>query len=157
MRGTALSAEGAAAAVAAVVATASLLALRWLVEITTGPLGGWIGDRFGARRIAIANACLLVGGFVLIAAGHDVAGALLVVMTRGMFNTLIPVLVIERGPGNKGGGVLSSQASYSTWRDFGAAVGPLSEKSVKEDGMPQVFPDFTRGNWKTTKPLGIIA
>ena len=24
------------------------------------------------------------------------------------------------------GGYLSSQASYSTWRDFGAAVGPLS-------------------------------
>ena len=38
-----------------------------------------------------------------------------------------------------------------------AAVGPLSEKSVAEDGNPQVFPDFTRGNWKTTKPLGIIA
>jgi hypothetical protein len=36
-------------------------------------------------------------------------------------------------------------------------VGPLSEKSVKEDGMPQDFPDFTRGGWKTTKPLGIIA
>jgi MFS family permease len=112
--------------VAAVMATALLLALRWLVEITTGPLGGWIGDRFGAQRIAIANGTLLVGGFVLIAVGHDVLGALLVVMTRGMFNTLIPVLVIERGHGNKGGGVLSSQASYSTWRDFGAAVGPLS-------------------------------
>ena len=38
-----------------------------------------------------------------------------------------------------------------------SAVGPLSEKSVKEDGMPQVFPDFTRGNWKTTQPLGIVA
>ena len=35
--------------VAPVMATALLLALRWLVEITTGPLGGWIGDRFGAR------------------------------------------------------------------------------------------------------------
>lgn len=108
--------------VAAVVATASLLALRWLVEITTGPLGGWIGDRFGARRIAIANATVLVAGFVLIALGRDVTGALLVVLSRGMFNTLIPVLVIERGQGS----VLSSQASYSTWRDFGAAVGPLS-------------------------------
>ncbi|NDH62304.1 MAG: MFS transporter [Alphaproteobacteria bacterium] len=108
--------------VAAVMATASLLALRWLVEITTGPLGGWIGDRFGARRIAIANGTLLVGGFVLIALGRDVTGALLVVLSRGMFNTLIPVLVIERGHD----GVLSSQASYSTWRDFGAAVGPLS-------------------------------
>ncbi len=40
---------------------------------------------------------------------------------------------------------------------FWSAVGPLSEKSVKEDGAPQAFPDFTRGNWKTTKPLGIIA
>jgi nitrate/nitrite transporter NarK len=49
--------------VAPVLATAILLALRWLVEITTGPLGGWIGDRFGARRISIANGALLVAGF----------------------------------------------------------------------------------------------
>jgi len=108
--------------VAAIMATAMLLALRWLVEVTTGPIGGWIGDRFGAQRISIANAVLLVGGFVLIAADHELLGALLIVMTRGMFNTLIPVLVIERGQGS----VLSSQASYSTWRDFGAAVGPLT-------------------------------
>jgi MFS family permease len=108
--------------VAPVLATAILLALRWLVEITTGPIGGWIGDRFGAGRIAIANGAVLVAGFVLIATGHEVIGALMVVMTRGMFNTLIPVLVIERGHG----GVLSSQASYATWRDFGAAVGPLT-------------------------------
>jgi hypothetical protein len=40
---------------------------------------------------------------------------------------------------------------------FWSAVGPLTEKSVAEDGAPQVFPDFTRGNWKTTKPLGVIA
>lgn len=40
---------------------------------------------------------------------------------------------------------------------FWSAVGPLSEKSVATDGMPQAFPDFTRGNWKTTKPLEIIA
>ena len=105
-----------------VLATAMLLALRWLVEITTGPLAGWIGDRFGARPIAIANGALLVAGFGLIATNHELLGALLVVTTRGMFNTLIPVLVIDRGKG----GVLSSQASYSTWRDFGAAVGPLS-------------------------------
>lgn len=108
--------------VAPVLATAMLLALRWLVEITTGPVGGWIGDRFGARRISILNGVLLVGGFALIALDHEVIGALTVVMTRGMFNTLIPVLVIERGHAS----VLSSQASYSTWRDFGAAVGPLT-------------------------------
>jgi MFS family permease len=108
--------------VAPVMATAMLLALRWLVEITTGPIAGWIGDRFGSRRISIVNGTLLVTGFVLIALDHEVLGALVIVLTRGMFNTLIPVLVLERGKSS----VLSSQASYSTWRDFGAAVGPLS-------------------------------
>ena len=110
-----------------VLATAMLLALRWTVEITTGPLAGWIGDRFGARQLAIANGVILVAGFAAIAAGHEVIGAVLVVTTRGMFNTLIPVLVIDRSGGGRGkASVLSSQASYSTWRDFGAAVGPLS-------------------------------
>ena len=39
---------------------------------------------------------------------------------------------------------------------FWSAVTPLSGKSVKEDGMPQIFPDFTRGEWKKTKPLEIV-
>ncbi len=38
-----------------------------------------------------------------------------------------------------------------------SSIGPLSEKSVAAGGTPQEFPDFTRGNWKTTKPLGIVA
>lgn len=37
-----------------------------------------------------------------------------------------------------------------------SAVSPLSEKSVNEGGMPQVFPDFTRGDWKTTAPLPVV-
>ncbi len=40
---------------------------------------------------------------------------------------------------------------------FWSAVGPLSEQSVAEGGMLQFFPDFTRGDWKTTLPLGIIS
>jgi predicted dehydrogenase len=39
---------------------------------------------------------------------------------------------------------------------FWSAVGPLSEKSNREDGMPQDFPDFTRGNWRNTRPLAIV-
>lgn len=39
---------------------------------------------------------------------------------------------------------------------FWSAVAPLSEKSVEQGGAPQVFPDFTRGHWETTQPLGII-
>lgn len=38
-----------------------------------------------------------------------------------------------------------------------SSVTPLSRKSVAEDGMPQDFPDFTRGQWKNTKPLAIIS
>jgi predicted dehydrogenase len=39
---------------------------------------------------------------------------------------------------------------------FWSAVTPLSGKSISEEGAPQKFPDFTRGNWKTTKQLDII-
>ncbi len=39
---------------------------------------------------------------------------------------------------------------------FWSAVAPLSEKSVAEGGMVQFFPDFTRGDWRTTTPLGIV-
>ena len=39
---------------------------------------------------------------------------------------------------------------------FWSAVSPLSEQSVAENGRPQSFPDFTRGNWKSTNPLQII-
>lgn len=38
-----------------------------------------------------------------------------------------------------------------------SAVAPLSETSVAAGGAPQQFPDFTRGNWKGTLPLGIIS
>ena len=40
---------------------------------------------------------------------------------------------------------------------FWSAVSPLSETSVSQQGMPQQFPDFTRGNWKNTEPLNIIS
>ncbi|MCV6630058.1 MAG: Gfo/Idh/MocA family oxidoreductase [Flavobacteriaceae bacterium] len=39
---------------------------------------------------------------------------------------------------------------------FWSAITPLSEASVSQDGTPQDFPDFTRGEWKNTKPLDII-
>ncbi|MDU8886851.1 Gfo/Idh/MocA family oxidoreductase [Yeosuana sp. MJ-SS3] len=39
---------------------------------------------------------------------------------------------------------------------FWSAVSPLSEISVAQNGTPQEFPDFTRGDWETTLPLDII-
>ena len=40
---------------------------------------------------------------------------------------------------------------------FWSAVTPLSARSIEYGGAPQRFPDFTRGNWKTTNPLSIIS
>jgi predicted dehydrogenase len=40
---------------------------------------------------------------------------------------------------------------------FWSAVTPLSEASIEEDGSSQKFPDFTRGQWKKTNPLGIVS
>ncbi len=37
-----------------------------------------------------------------------------------------------------------------------SAVGPLSESSVKKGSAAINFPDFTRGGWKNTQPLGIV-
>ena len=39
---------------------------------------------------------------------------------------------------------------------FWSAVTPLSAKSIDNGGNPQNFPDFTRGKWKETEPLGIV-
>jgi predicted dehydrogenase len=38
-----------------------------------------------------------------------------------------------------------------------SAVRPLSAKSEAEGGEPQKFPDFTRGQWQKTQPLGIVS
>jgi len=40
----------------------------------------------------------------------------------------------------------------ATW----SCITELSEKSVAQRSSPQDFPDFTRGRWKTTPPIGII-
>jgi dipeptide/tripeptide permease len=103
-------------------ATSLVLALRCLVEATGGPAGGWLGDRFGARPVSVVTGSLMVVGYFLIAGHIDVVGSVVIVLMRGLFNTLIPVMVMQRVTG----GYLSSQASYSTWRDFGAAIGPLT-------------------------------
>lgn len=108
--------------VAPVMATALVLSLRCVMEASGGPIGGWMGDRFGARLVATVTGTVLVAGYLLIACHIDVVGSVVIVLSRGLFNTLIPVMVMQRVTG----GYLSSQASYSTWRDFGAAVGPLT-------------------------------
>jgi hypothetical protein len=37
-----------------------------------------------------------------------------------------------------------------------SSVFPLSIESVAKGSQPIAFPDFTRGQWKSQKPLGIV-
>jgi hypothetical protein len=37
-----------------------------------------------------------------------------------------------------------------------SAVVGLSVQSVARNGQPVAVPDFTRGRWRTTPPLGIV-
>jgi hypothetical protein len=37
-----------------------------------------------------------------------------------------------------------------------SVIGPLTEWSVRNDGRPIRVPDFTRGRWRDTEPLGIV-
>ena len=34
-----------------------------------------------------------------------------------------------------------------------SVISPLSERSIKNGSSPIEFPDFTRGKWKTNKPI----
>jgi hypothetical protein len=40
----------------------------------------------------------------------------------------------------------------ATW----SCISELSERSVAAGGAPMEIPDFTRGAWTTTAPLGIV-
>ncbi len=99
-----------------------LFAGRRVAEMVAAPLSGVIADRFGVHRPLVAASLLLVAGMVLVGVGWLYAGAFAVVVARGALGTLIPAAVALFAPG----GVLQPLARNQTWRDVGAAAGPLT-------------------------------
>jgi MFS family permease len=113
---------GVVSAQSAVLAGGVLLALRRFVEVLLAPLGGTLGDRLGAGRMMLAFGLGLCGGLATIAAGGPVAGALIVVAASGVLSTIGPVFAAERAPHDH----LGRLAAFATWRDVGAAIGPVA-------------------------------
>jgi MFS family permease len=105
-----------------VLAAGLVLATRWVVEIVTAPAAGALADRFGAARLVALLTLGAAAGFAAIGFGLVYPGAFLVTIVRGLTNTLGAAMVAERNPGN----AVGAQSAYATWRDIGAAAGPLA-------------------------------
>jgi MFS family permease len=103
------------------VATGLVFALRWVVEGFCAPLGGRLADRFGATRVMYVFGGAIALSLAAMGFGFVVEGAVAVMLVRGLTNTIAAAMVAERSPGDPVG----AQAAFSTWRDIGAAFGPV--------------------------------
>ncbi len=111
-----------ASAETAMLAAGLILALRRFGEVLLAPVGGFLGDRFGTGKVLFLATVLLAGGFVVLAAGAAYPGSMLIIAARAAIAALGPAVVAQRA---KGEATLHRLAVMQTWRDFGAAVGPL--------------------------------
>jgi hypothetical protein len=65
---------------------------------------------------------LAIAGFAMIGAGLLMQGSIALVLARGALGTLFPAAVARIYPDNK----VTALARNQTWRDVGAAAGPLA-------------------------------
>ena len=83
----------------------------------------------------VSASLLLVVGLACVGAGWLYAGTLAIVIARGALGTLIPATVALLAPS----GVLQPLARNQTWRDVGAAAGPLTTGFVLGLMAPETF------------------
>jgi MFS family permease len=108
----------------AVMGGGALLAMRHFGEAIAAPLFGWVADRYGARRVFIGSGALTVVGFVCVAAGFTVAGALVMLLFRGALASLGPAMIVQTIAIEDQ--AIGPLARMQAWRDLGAACGPLA-------------------------------
>jgi MFS family permease len=106
----------------ATLAAGLALALRYLAEIVLGPPSGAIAERCGAARSLIGLSFASVIAYAAIAAGALWAGVVGVVLLRGM---LAPLAAPVAAAANPGAQRVAAIARMASWRDIGAALGPL--------------------------------
>ena len=94
---------------------------RRVMEMIVAPLSGHIADRYGVHKPLLLACLLLVVGLALVGVGWLYAGAAAIILGRGALGTLIPaaVALFATGP------IMGPMARNLTWRDIGAAAGPL--------------------------------
>jgi len=106
----------------AILAAGLILASRRLGEIVFAPPAGWLSDRFGRTIVLVIAAVTLAMGFALLAATLVYIGSALVILGRAAIAAVGPALIAEMAEDDER---LHRLAVMQTWRDFGAAVGPI--------------------------------
>ncbi len=107
----------------AVLSGGALLAMRHFAEAIAAPLFGWIADKFGARRVFVIAAIFTMLGFIGVAIGFTVTGALVMLLFRGALASLGPAVIAQSMRTDQD--ALGALARMQTWRDIGASAGPL--------------------------------
>jgi len=107
----------------AILSGGAILAFRRGAEAVVAPLGGVLGDRFGIGKALFASTLLSAAGLAAIAMGWVVGGAIAVIVGRAVLAAVGPAAVALRA---SHGQIMHRLAAMQTWRDFGAALGPLT-------------------------------
>ncbi len=107
----------------AVLSGGVLLAMRHFGEAIAAPLFGWIADRVGARRVFVVAALFPMLGFVGVAVGFTVLGALVMLLFRGALASLGPAVITQSLAADED--AIGPLARMQAWRDIGASCGPL--------------------------------
>ena len=100
----------------------SILAARRLSEMLVAPFAGVIADRIGTKlplTIAVVSSII---GFAMIGINWLIVGSCLLVLARGALGTLFAAAVAKINHDSK----ITALARNQTWRDIGAAAGPLA-------------------------------
>ncbi|BBK41493.1 hypothetical protein STVA_15130 [Allostella vacuolata] len=105
----------------AMIAAGLSWALRYLVVVAVAPVSGLLCDRFGAHRLLLLASATVIAGLLSVALGAAYAGVIAIVVTRAMVDTTAPIVAAHHARGE----VLIAVSRNATWRDMGAAVGPL--------------------------------
>ena len=100
----------------------SILAARRLSEMLVAPFAGVIADRFGTRLPLTIAVLASISGFAMIGVDWLIAGSCLLVIARGALGTLFAAAVAKIYQDSK----IKALARNQTWRDIGAAAGPLA-------------------------------
>ena len=108
----------------AVLGGSALLAMRHFGEAIAAPLFGWFADRMGARKVFIASSVLTMIGFICVAVGATVIGALVMLLFRGALASLGPAVIVQSLA--RDSDAIGPLARMQAWRDLGAACGPLA-------------------------------